>query len=1569
MQRSYPNQPSLWNLQIDQIPTVSPALPVVDVLRLMGQAGASSRSDHSNSAPGCVVVTQDQQPIGILTERDAVRFVASGSAIANLPVSEVMTQPVITISQESSLNMFTALRVLQQNNIRHLPVVNQQGQLQGVLSTHSLQKSLRPSDLLHLRQVHEAMSQDVIVAKPQDSVMHIAQLMATHELSCVAITESYNVGDADLLQVPIGIITERDILNLQDHVTQLEDISAAEMMSNPVILIPAHADLWEAHQTMERRHIRRLLVTGDRSELVGIVTQSDLLRMLDPEQLYATLQAVQQAVDEYTVELQATNEKLQAEIHRRQEAERSLAVREAQYRTIVEQQVDLVCQFLPDGCLTFVNEAYANYLGQSSQDLIGKDYKHYIPAEYQGALRTHLERLTPDHSVDEIEYPIQRSNGEKRWIHWSDRALFDAQGQVTGILAVGRDVSDRKSAEIALQRSQDSLRHLLNASPVAIYTCEPRDDYGNTFVSSNVTSIMGYPPQSFLQDARFWIDHIHPDDLHTLFEQWSIQSEQSYYVHEYRFLHGDGTYHWMYDCVNLIRDAEGHPLQFVGSWMDISDRKQIEANLQDSETRFRQLAENIPCVFWLFSPNDDQLLYISPAYEAIWGRSPNFNLIDEWLDTVHPDDLPSVRTIWEQVLAGETTSTEYRILRPDGDIRWVWARTFPIFDEQNNLHRIAGLAEDITLRKQVESSLKESESRYRTVISALSEGIVLQQADGQIIACNESAEQILGLTSDQMKGLTSLDPRWQAIHEDGSPFPGEHHPSMVTLRTGKPQAKVIMGICKPDQTLAWISINTHPLFNPQDATPYAVVVSFIDITEQRIAKQTVQDSEQRYRMLTEVIPQLIWVTDGTGETMVDCNQRWLDYTGQTPEDARVLSWLEALHPDDRDEAIAIRNNAIATQSIYEAEYRLQRAEDGDYIWHLARAVPILDDQGNISRWFGTFTDISDRKQMENKLQEQELQLRLITDSLPALIAYLDADQRYQFVNQHYAEFVQQPKEALIGNYIWDVLPHNQYQTIQPQMEEVLQGHSVQFETTFKEPSGRERNMQASYIPHFSNQGRIQGVYVLVQDITERKQTELALLANEERFRTIADFTHDWEYWADPLGNFLYVSPACQRITGYAPSEFLQDPQVLHQIIYPSDRPLFAQHLDQQLAQQKAAIDFRIVTHAGETRWINQVSQPVYRSDGEWLGTRASNRDISDRKYAEEQLWKQARREHLIGEIAQHIRQSLNLDEILHTAVTEVRNLLQVDRVIIHRFEQGLAGIVIEESCSPMYPAMLGWVINDPWISAKRYVKLYQQGRVLAVEDIYTQDITTAQQEFLEFFQIRAKLIVPLLHSNELWGLLIVHHCETPRQWHSGEVRLLQNLATQTSIAIQQAELHQELSLANQKLQRLAFLDGLTQVANRRRFDQYLDQEWRRLTRERSPLSLIIGDIDFFKRYNDTYGHQAGDDCLRQIAGTLNKAVKRPADLVARYGGEEFVIVLPQTNNEGGTHVAKAIQKAVRKLKLDHCESSVSPYITLSLGLATCIPSADSFPEALIAKADEALYEAKAQGRDRLVIAT
>ncbi|MDJ0730090.1 MAG: sensor domain-containing diguanylate cyclase [Crocosphaera sp.] len=354
-----------------------------------------------------------------------------------------------------------------------------------------------------------------------------------------------------------------------------------------------------------------------------------------------------------------------------------------------------------------------------------------------------------------------------------------------------------------------------------------------------------------------------------------------------------------------------------------------------------------------------------------------------------------------------------------------------------------------------------------------------------------------------------------------------------------------------------------------------------------------------------------------------------------------------------------------------------------------------------------------------------------------------------------------------------------------------------------------------------------------------------------------------------------------------------------------------------------------------------------------------------------------------------VPQTFTLREILQTTVDGIAQFLQADRVLIAQMMPSGEMVVVEEWRQRPWKTLLHCHISQFVTLAD--IKAWQQGKVEAIADLRQQNEQTATTMALDsLFDVRAKVIVPirqrdsqttsvhpLTHSSHqphvnhgkspqsLWGLIIIHQCSGPRQWTASELGFLSLLSTQLIISIQQDHFYQHLNQINQKLEAIAFQDRLTQIPNRHYFEHYFAQEWRRMAREKQPLSLILCDVDFFKAYNDTFGHPQGDRCLQEIAHTLKYTLHRPGDMVARYGGEEFVIILPNTKASGAIHVAQQMRSAIKRLKMPSATQKVSEYVTVSLGVASVIPSQEMSPKQLLNEADQALYEAKEKGRDQL----
>ena len=259
----------------------------------------------------------------------------------------------------------------------------------------------------------------------------------------------------------------------------------------------------------------------------------------------------------------------------------------------------------------------------------------------------------------------------------------------------------------------------------------------------------------------------------------------------------------------------------VQGWQEL-ERREIE----EERDRFFTLSLDMLSIAGF----DGYFRRLNPAWERTLGFTIDEMLAEPYLSFIHPDDRE--RTIAEAQKLGtgaDTVTFENRYRCKDGSYKWLLWTATPYPSRQ----LLYAAARDITGRKQAEEALRKSEERYQSVIAAMQDGIVIVDADGSIRACNGSAQRILGLSAQQIIGRTSLDPRWRAIHEDGSPFPGETFPVAVTLRTGQPCTSVIMGVYTPDGALTWISINSEPLFELDGATLGGVVASFEDITERR----------------------------------------------------------------------------------------------------------------------------------------------------------------------------------------------------------------------------------------------------------------------------------------------------------------------------------------------------------------------------------------------------------------------------------------------------------------------------------------------------------------------------------------------------------------------------------------------------------------------------------------------------------------------------------------------------------------------------------------------------------------
>ena len=361
----------------------------------------------------------------------------------------------------------------------------------------------------------------------------------------------------------------------------------------------------------------------------------------------------------------------------------------------------------------------------------------------------------------------------------------------------------------------------------------------------------------------------------------------------------------------------------------------------------------------------------------------------------------------------------------------------------------------------------------------------------------------------------------------------------------------------------------------------------------------------------------------------------------------------------------------------------------------------------------------------------------------------------------------------------------------------------------------------------------------------------------------------------------------------------------------------------------------------------------------------------------------------LRQVERKLRNSLELSNILGAAVVESAALLEARQVVLLKYQADVqCWQQVAQYCQNQ---SLAWRQRFSIVRSESPDLMRQLVHNEAVQLHVQQPLpTTETRQWLACWS-GSWLLVPVRKTHDIgyslnahgqigisagattarsdddhWGIMALSLAESD-VWHVNAIACAQSIAVELSLAIAQAEKHQSLMAANQALQKLALLDGLTSLANRRRFDEHLASEWQRLARDRQPLSLILCDLDNFKRYNDSFGHPAGDRCLKKVSNALLKGPQRPADLVARYGGEEFAIILPNTDTNGAWRIAQKIHDSVRALKIAQAANNDKPYVTVTMGVSTIVPGHDTTAQILVQAADLALYHAKKQGRDRTYI--
>ncbi|MBW4509088.1 MAG: CBS domain-containing protein [Scytonematopsis contorta HA4267-MV1] len=481
--------------------TVTPDTIIIDALALMDEAGTESyelfptdlpnSSSPSSDYKSCILVVEDGRLLGMFTERDVVKLTAAGIDFSSTKLALVMAKDIITLTESESENALTALLLLREQGIRHLPVVDFQGQLVGIITPSSIDKALQPANLLKIRRVAEAMTPQVIHARSNTNILALAQLMTDYNVGCVVIVEVRNqelrqIDDALHLN-PVGIITERDIVKLRLKQVNLATNEAKDVMSTPLFCLRSQDSLWLAHQKMQNHHVRRLVVIGEQGELQGIVTQSSLLQVLDPVEMASVITALQQKVEVQTAQLKQVNQELQQEIIQRQQIEdalrhlqdklekgvaqrtvelsskTALLIREIEIRRQAEETIREQAALLNVATdaifvrnfneqIIFWNQGAENIYGWKSDEVIGKSPNQILykdTSQLEVALKTVVECGSWQGELQKVTKDGKNVTIASRWT-----LVRDEFGKPKSILTVDTDITEKKQLESQFLRVQ-----------------------------------------------------------------------------------------------------------------------------------------------------------------------------------------------------------------------------------------------------------------------------------------------------------------------------------------------------------------------------------------------------------------------------------------------------------------------------------------------------------------------------------------------------------------------------------------------------------------------------------------------------------------------------------------------------------------------------------------------------------------------------------------------------------------------------------------------------------------------------------------------------------------------------------------------------------------------------------------------------------------------------------------------------------------------------------------------------------------------------------------------------------